>query len=123
MYVYNVRGIMLMLYLCVHVFMCVCCMLQRLQTRLVRFGPIIGDLNLCSLWTRYISNSKTDPLEDLEVRTGSCSEDQTAILIQNHAISCECLFLCYFLIYCSLWAFICYSYYFMWSSDIFYQCD
>ena len=44
----------------------------------------------------YISNSKTDPRDDPEIRTGSCSEDQTAIRIQNCIISCECLFLCYF---------------------------
>ena len=51
------------------------------------------DLDLCSLWTWYAGDSKTDPWDDPEIRTGSCSGDQTVIRFQNHVISCECLFI------------------------------
>jgi len=57
------------------------------------------DSDSYSLWIRYTDDSKTDPWDDLEIRTGSYSEDQTTIHFQNRVISCECLFLCYFLIY------------------------
>jgi len=70
------------------------------RTRLVRVGPIAGDTDLCSLWTRYTCDSKTDSWDDPEIRTGSCSEDQMAIRFQNRVISCKYLFLCHFLIYC-----------------------
>jgi len=32
-----------------------------IQTRLVRSGPVAEDSELCSLWTRYTGDSKTDP--------------------------------------------------------------
>ena len=59
-----------------------------------RLGP---DPNSYSQRTRYTSDSKTSSWDNSEVRTGSCSEDQTAIRNQNQVISCECLFLCIFL--------------------------
>jgi len=48
---------------------------------LVRSEP---DPHKCSLWNRYTGDSKTDPRVDS---------------VPNRVISCECLFLCYFLIY------------------------
>ena len=51
------------------------------------------DLNLCSLWTRYASNSKTNPWDDLEIRANSCIGDQMVIRFQNRVISCKCLFI------------------------------
>ena len=71
-----------------------------MQTHLVRFGPVTGDSQLCSLWTRYIGDSKTDPWDDPEIRTRSCSEDQISIRIQNRVISCECLFISPFQFQC-----------------------
>ena len=44
------------------------------------------DLDLCSLWTRYVGDLKTDPWDDPKIRTSSCSEDQTAIQFQNRVI-------------------------------------
>ena len=46
----------------------------------------------------YTSDSKTNPWDDPEIYTGSCSEDQTVIQIQNCVISCDCLLLYHFLI-------------------------
>jgi len=46
-----------------------------------------------------IGDLKIDARDDPEIRTGSCSEDQRTIQIQNCIISCECLLLCYFLMY------------------------
>jgi len=51
------------------------------------------DLKLYSLWIRYAGDSKTNPWDDLEIHTGSCSGDQTVIRFQNRVISCECLFI------------------------------
>jgi len=51
------------------------------------------DLDLCSLWTRYASDSKTDPWEDSEIRSSSCSGDQMVIQFQNRVSLCECLFI------------------------------
>ena len=73
-------------------YMCFVAWLQRSEA-------VTGDSELYSLWTRYTGNSKTDLWDDPEIRTGSYSEDQMAILIQNHVISCECLLLYHFLIY------------------------
>ena len=70
-----------------------------MQTRLVRSRPIIGDSELCPLWTRYPGDLKTDSLDDPKIRTGLCSEDKMAIRFQNRVILCECLFLGHFLIY------------------------
>ena len=83
-------------YICVHVSSCV---LRGtvIQTRFVRFGPIAGDLVWCSLWTQQLGDSKTDTRANSKIRTGSCSEDQMAIRIQNRVISCEGLLLCYYL--------------------------
>jgi len=95
-----------------------CC---SVRTRLVRSGPVTGDSDSCSQITWYTGDSKTDLWDDLERRTDSCSEDQMAIRIQNHVISCECLLLSYFLNYrCHLMSMF-YSYYFMWPFDILYQ--
>ena len=35
-----------------------------MQIHLVRFGPVTEDLEWCSLWTRYIGDSKTDPWDN-----------------------------------------------------------
>ena len=51
------------------------------------------DLDLCSLWTRYASDSKTDPWDDTEIRTDLCNGDWTVIQFQNRVNSCECLFI------------------------------
>ena len=75
-----------------------------IQTRLMRSELVMRGLNLYLLWTRYTGDSKTDPWEDPEIRTGSCSEDQTAIRIQNRVISCECLLLYY-------WSYMCITYF------------
>ena len=50
-------------------------------------------------------------------------EDQIAIRIQNHIISCECLLLYYFPYLSLSVVFKCYLYHFMWPSDLFYQYD
>ena len=42
---------------------------------------------------------KNEQSNDSEIRTGSCSDDQMVIRIQNHVISCECLLLFHFLNY------------------------
>jgi len=56
-----------------------------------RPGP---DPDLCSSWTRYIGELKTDPWDDPYISTVSCSEDQTVIRFRNRVISCERSFLC-----------------------------
>ena len=61
---------------------------------------VTGDLFWYSLWTRYTGDSKIDPWDDSKIRTSSCSENQTAIQIQNCVISCERFFLSIFPIYC-----------------------
>ena len=91
---------------CVECMCHVCCMCVRVSmtvqlrdaaiwTRLVRSAPIVEDSKLCSLWTRYTGDSKTDTRVDSEIRTGSCSTDQTAIPARNCVISYEYLFLHY----------------------------
>ena len=42
----------------------IACMLQRFQTRLVRSGRVIGEVDSCPLWPRYTGDSKTDPWDD-----------------------------------------------------------
>ena len=67
------------------------------------------------------SDSEIGPWDDPEIRTSSCSEDQTAIMFQNCVISCEYLFLSHFLIYhCQ---FVFYFHCYMWLFDVFYHCD
>jgi len=99
------------MYVCVYMYVCNCVsiyyvygyVLQRCGlARVVRTGnrrPGL-DPDSCSLWTRYNGNSKTDTWDDPKISTGSCSEDQTTIQIQNYVISCECLLLyyCYLLL-------------------------
>jgi len=90
---------------CIHVYLCVRVFMRLVvcpafQTHLVRSRTVTRDLDLCSLKTRYTENSKADPWDDPEIHTSSCSEDQTAIRIQNRVISCDCSLLCYFFIYC-----------------------
>jgi len=50
---------------CVRVYVrmssCVRLRVAAIRTHLVRPGPVTGDLDLWSLWTRYDGNSKTDP--------------------------------------------------------------
>ena len=92
------------MWVCTHVSMCMCvyvCMWLRVtatRTRSWDPNPVTGDSDLCLLWTRYTGDSKTDSWDDSGVSAGSCSKDQMAIQFQNHVISCECLFLCIFLI-------------------------
>ena len=62
--------------------------------------PSKPDLHLCSLWTQYAGDSKTDPCDDPEICTGSCSGDQTVIRFQNRVISCEYLFIGLFQFQC-----------------------
>ena len=57
-----------------------------------------SDPNLCSLWTRYIGDSKISPWDNPKICISSYSEDQMAIWIQNCVISCECLLLYHFII-------------------------
>ena len=86
------------------------------RTRLVRSEPVAGDSDLYSLWTRYTGDSKTDPWDDSEILTDSCSKDQTTIRFQNHAlISFSYLSLSVLLTY--------YLYHFIWLSYIFDQYD
>ena len=51
--------------MCVRVYLClyVCIWLRgtTIRTYLVRSGPVAEDSELCSLWTRYTGDSKTDP--------------------------------------------------------------
>ena len=81
MYLYAYMGVK-------HVFMFICmCWLRatafwiclvRSEPSYRRPGP---DPDSCPLWIRYIGDSKTDPWDNPEISTGSCSEDQTAIRI------------------------------------------
>ena len=50
------------MYLC----FCVCVRLcvTAFRTRLCDLNSVTGDLDLCPLWTRYTSDSKTDPWDD-----------------------------------------------------------
>jgi len=73
------------------VYSCVRSSVTALRTRSVRPGPVTGDLDLCSLWTQYDDNSKTDTRNDPYISTGSCNEDQTTIRTQNCVISGEYL--------------------------------
>ena len=87
---------------CVRVFMftrvcsVACC---SVTDPLVRSGPVIGDLDLYR-YELYTSDSKTDLWSDPEIRTSSCSEDQTAIgskIASFHVSVCSYVI---FLIYC-----------------------
>ena len=51
------------------------------------------DLDLCSLWTQYAGDSKTNLWDDPVIRIDSCSRDQTVIQFQNCIILCKCLFI------------------------------
>ena len=76
-------------------FMCVQLRSTAIRTRSMRSGLVTGDSELCSLWTRYTGDSKTDLRDDQEICTGSCSEDQTAIWFQNtsfHVSICSYVF-------------------------------
>ena len=81
---------------CIYVYMCVSVACYSDTDTLARSEP---DPDTCSLWTRYNSDSKTNSWDDSVIRSGSCSEDQTVIRIQNYIISCEYLLLYHFLIY------------------------
>ena len=89
----------------VRVFMCTCvyvCLLCYSDVDLiVRSEPSNRrprpDPDSCSQSTDMPRDLKTDARDNSEIRTDSCSEDQTAIRIQNRVISCECLLLCYYL--------------------------
>jgi len=99
---------------CIRVYVCECvyvqvCMRIYIMCAWLRVAEITdsyvqsklgnGRFGFCSLWIRYTGDSKTNPRDDLEIRTDSYSEDQMAIRFQNRVISCKCLLLCYFLIY------------------------
>jgi len=77
---------------------CVWMRVAVISDAFVQSGLITGDSELYSLWTWYTGDSKTDPWDDPEIRTSSCSEDQTTIRFKNHVISCECLSIDLFLI-------------------------
>ena len=78
-------------FVCVHVCLIVC------YSDTDSFGEIgthCEDSKLCSLWTRYIGDLKTDAWDDPEIRSDSYSEDQTAIRIQTvsfHVSVCSCV--------------------------------
>jgi len=90
-------------YVCILVFMCGCtciCMhfsCTRDQSHVSRRPRPY--LDSCSQSADTPTDSKTDAQADSEIRTVSCSVDQTTIRTQNHVISYECLLLYYFLIY------------------------
>ena len=87
---------------CVRVYIrvssCVRLHVAAIQTRSCDPNSVTGDSNLFPLWTRYTGNSKTDPWDDSEIRTGSCNEDQTVIWFQNRVISCECSYVFLYLL-------------------------
>ena len=58
----------------------------------VRFGLRNERLEFVFTEGLIYSNLKIDPWEDLEIRTGSCSEDQTAIRFQTRVISGELVY-------------------------------
>jgi len=86
-------------YMFMFVYLCVWSSATALRTRLGRSGSVTGDSDLCSLWTRYTGDSKTESWDNPEIHTSSCGEDKTMIRFQNRVISCECLLLYHFLIY------------------------
>ena len=93
----------ILVFVWVHVFGCMlqCFGLVRaIRTGNRRPGP---DPNSWLLWTRNTGDSKTDSWDDLKIRTSTCNEDQTTIRIRNRVISCECLLLYHFFIYCCLY--------------------
>ena len=57
--------------ICARVSMSVQLRVAAIRTRLVRSGPVTGDPNSCSLWTRYTDDLKTDLWDDPEIRTDS----------------------------------------------------
>ena len=81
-YVYACVGVGVCVY-CVYICTClctrVCCIYIR--TRLYDPDPVTKDSDLCSLWTRYTGDSKTDPRDNPKIRAGSGIEDQTAVRI------------------------------------------
>jgi len=118
--VYVYRCIPVCVYICVRVSSCVWLCGTAIRTRLVRSGPIVEDSELCSLWTRYDGDSKTDPWYDPGIHTSSCSEDQTVIWAETVLFH---LSVCSYVISLFTVASRClsiYSYYFIWSFDIFY---
>jgi len=54
---------------CIYVYVCVRLRVAVIGTRLIRSRPITGDLDWCSLWTRYTGDLKTDLLDDPEICT------------------------------------------------------
>jgi len=123
------------LYECIYI-MCAWLRVAAITDSFVQSELGNESFRLCSLWAWYTGGSKIDPWDNSEVCTDSCSEDQTAIWIKNHVISCESL-LCVVQTYYWSWVFIfmlflylllsvvfiCFSYYFMWTIDIFYLYD
>ena len=80
--------------MCLYIIVCVWLRVTAIRTRSVRSRSVTGDSELCSLWTRYTSDSKIDSWDDPEVCTDLCNEYQMVIWTPNRVISCECLFLC-----------------------------
>ena len=61
------------------------------------------DSDSCSLWTRYTGDLETSPWDDLDIRTGSCSGDQTAIdskITSFHVSVCSYVFIYLLLLVC-----------------------
>ena len=97
MYIYNVLckcmciPVCRWMYVWVHVCLVACCIDPDL---IVRSKPVNRDPDLCSMWTRYTGDLKTDIRDDSEIHTNSCSEDHMAIRIQSHAFPvsvCSCI--------------------------------
>jgi len=100
MYVYRcTRVYVYVCGMCMYTGVCSCefmCSAARcsVSDSFVRSGLGNRRIGFVPLWTRHIDDSKTDPWDDLEVRTGSRSEDQIAIRFQNCIISvsiCSCI--------------------------------
>jgi len=86
------------LYLCVWLYVYVCkfvCVCLWLPVAAISDSFAWSEFSnrrfkLCSLWTWYTGDLKTDLRDDLKICTSSCSEDQMLIQTQNRVISCKC---------------------------------
>ena len=72
--------------ICMYVSYINVCVWLHVTASLARSGLDPGS---CSPWTWCTGDSRTDPWNDPEIRTGSCSEDQTTIWTRNRVISCK----------------------------------
>ena len=71
--------ILVRVYNCMGVSSCVWMRVAVILDAFVQSGPDTGNSELYSLWTQYNGDSKTDPWDDLEIYTGSCSEDDNSV--------------------------------------------